>query len=266
MGRKLTKSQKAKKREKLKQKKIKKMEKEDSLGISRKRIEYAMNPKIFIILKIISLVLIPVIYFVYSPLLIIAIIFSIAMYGFAVMTERKINHTFIKSNHIKILKIDSIIAILVIIITIFSLIISFNTKRKMPGDNILFNIKMTLNDLGSCYTGKRGGPLGMNFAPIAPPEGLPSMSHKPMKMEMKDLPMEALFSIVTSSIQTVLIFLIPVLNLFTLFVYYRRKNRLNKIMNEVIDATIPEIDDEEFERLFLFGYEIVDINNEVKNE
>lgn len=262
MGKKLTKSQKTKKRAKLKQKKIKKMEKEDSLGISRKQIEYTMNPKIFIILKVISLISIPVIYFVYSPLLIFAVMFAIIMYVFAIMTERKINHTFIKSNHIKILKLDSIIAILVILLTIFSFCMSFQTKRKMPDDSFWMNIKMTLNDLGSCYTGKRGGALGMNFAAKPPSGNLPSMMGKPKQMDMKDLPVEVLFSIVTSSIQTVLIFLIPAANLLTLFIYYRKKKRLNQIMNETIDTKKEEISDEELERLFLFGYELDNINEE----
>ena len=256
MGKKLTKSQKAKKRAKLKQNKIKKMEKEDSLGIYRKKIEYTMNPKVFLILKVISLVAIPVIYFVYSPLLIFAVIFSILMFGFAVMTERKINHTFIKANHIKISKLDSIIAILVLIVTVFSLVMNLNTKKKMPGDFRFMSFKMTLNDFGSCYTGKRGGSFGRNFAPVPPPQGLPSMAHRPMKMEMKDLPVEAVFSVVTSSIQTVLIFLIPATNALTLFIYYKKKKRFNSVMNEVIDATIPDISDEELEKLFLFGYEV----------
>ena len=254
MGKRLTKSQRAKKRAKIRKNKIKKMEKEDSLGISRKHISFTMNPKVFIILKVISLVSIPLIYFIYSPLLILAILFSLLMYVFAIMTERKINHTFIKANHIKILKLDSIIAILVIILTFFSFALSFNTKRKMPNNSLGFEIKMTLSNFGSCYTGKRGRGFGKNFAPVEPPDGLPSMDHKPIKMEVKDLPVEAVFSVVTSSIQTVLIFLIPVSNLLTLYIYYRKKKKINSIMNETIEDNIPVVSDEELERLFSFGY------------
>ena len=258
MGRRITKSQKAKKRAKIKQNKIKKMEREDSKGVSRKSIQYTMNPKVFIILKIISLVSIPLVYFLYSPLLIITIIFSISLYGFAIMTERKINHTFIKANHIKILKFDSIVAVLVVIIAIFSLVMSFNTKRKMPNDFIWLNIEKTLKDLGSCYTGSRRPSMPMNFSAVQPPAGLPSMdfSKIPKKMDFSDLPVEALFSIITSSIQTVLVFLIPVCNLLTLIFYYFKKKRFNKVMNEVIDTSIPDISDLEFERIFLFGYEL----------
>ena len=265
MGRRITKSQKAKKRAKIKQNKIKKMEREDSKGIYRKKIQYTMSPKVFIILKIISLISIPVVYFIYSPLLIVTIIFSISLYGFAIMTERKINHTFIKANHIKILKFDSIIAILVIIVAVFSLVMSFNTKRKMPNDFIWFNIEKTLKDFGSCYTGSRAPSMKMSFAAVPPPDGLPSMdfSKMPKKMDFSDLPIEALFSIITSSIQTVLVFLIPACNLLTLVLYYFRKKKFNKVMNEVIDESIPVIPDSEFERIFMFGYELKENTNEI---
>lgn len=262
MAAKMTKSQKAKKRAKAKQKQIKKMEKEDSLGISRKEISYTMNPKVFIILKIISILSIPLIYFIYSPLLIFAVIFAILTYAFAIMTERKINHTFIKANHIKIPKFDAIIGILVLLVTTFSLIMSFNTKRKMPQDNFLLSYKITLSNIGSCYTGKRGSGLGMGFAAKEPPKDLPSMMPKPerIKMDMKDLPVEALFSIVTSTLNTVLIFLIPISSSLTLFIYYKKKKRFDSTMNEEIPHTIPQISDSEFERIFLFGYEEINEN------
>lgn len=262
MARKLTKSQKAKKRVKAKQKQIKKMEKEDSLGISRKEISYTMNPKVFIIIKIVSIISIPLIYFIYSPLLIFAVLFSILTYFFAIMTERKINHTFIKANHIKIPKFDAIIGIFVIIISFFSMAMSFNTKRKMPQDNFFMSYKITLSNLGSCYTGKRGRGLGMGFSAKEPPKNLPPMMPKPekLKMDMDDLPIEVLFSIVTSTLNTVLIFLIPVSSSITLFIYYKKKKRFNLVMNEKISNTIPEISDEEFERIFLFGYEKIHEN------
>jgi hypothetical protein len=256
MAAKLTKSQKAKKRAKSKKNKIKKMEREDSLGISRKQIYYTLSPKVFVILKIISIILIPVIYFVYSPLLLVAVLFSILMFVFAIMTERKINHTFIKANHIKIPKFDSIIGILVLIITFFSMLMSFNTKRKMPSDNAWMEFKMTLTNVGSCYTGRRGKNMGRGFAAKEPPEGMPSMMERleRKEMDMSDLPVEALFSVVVSSVNTVFIFLIPVSSSITLILYYMKKKKFDKIMNEKIDNSIPEIPDSEFERIFLFGY------------
>ena len=272
MSNKISKRKKTQKRTKAKQKQIRKMEKQDSLGISRKQISYTMNPKMFVILKIISIILIPLIYFIYSPFLIFAVLFAILTYLFAIMTERKINQTFIKANHIKIPKFDSLIGILVIMVAFFSMAMSFNTKRKMPNDNYLMSLKMTLSDLGSCYTGKRGHNLGMGFSAKEPPSDLPTMKPKPerVKMDMDDLPVEVLFSIITSSLNTVLIFLIPISGTLNLFIYYKKKKRFNHVMNDKISNEIPEIPDEEFERIFLFGYiennENATENNMVQNE
>ena len=79
-------------------------------------------------------------------------------------------------------------------------------------------------------------------------------------MDMKDLPVEALFSIVTSTLNTVLIFLIPISSSLTLFIYYKKKKRFDSTMNEEIPHTIPQISDSEFERIFLFGYEEINEN------
>ena len=69
------------------------------------------------------------------------------------------------------------------------------------------------------------------------------------------IPVEVLFSIITSTINTVLIFLIPVSSSITLFIYYKKKKRFNHVMNDQVSNEIPDIFDEEFERIFLFGYE-----------
>ena len=126
----------------------------------------------------------------------------------------------------------------------------------MPQDNFISSYKITLSNLGSCYTGKRGHNLGMGFSPKEPPKNLPPMMAKPekFKMDMDDLPVEVLFSIITSSLNTVLIFLIPISGALNLFIYYKKKKRFNHVMNEKISNKIPEIPDEEFERIFLFGY------------
>ncbi len=87
MGHNISKSKKQKLKKKRNQNKIKKMEKEDSLGISRKKLKGAISEKTFIMLKIISIVSIPLIYFIYSPLLIFAIIFAVLMLIFATMAE-----------------------------------------------------------------------------------------------------------------------------------------------------------------------------------
>ncbi len=263
MAHNISKSKKAKLKKKRSQNKIKKMEKEDSLGISRKKLRGGMNEKVFIILKIISIVLIPLIYFIYSPLLIFAVIFAALMLLFATMAERKINHTFIKANHMKISKLDSIVAIVVILVTITGTIINSNTKKKMSDENILTEIKMSVKNFGSCLTGSRSViksvGMGMHFGtkdfdpgsmPSAPPHG----GRPPEDFSIEDLPLDIVFSHMISSINTVLIFIIPITGTATLLYYIYKKKKFDLEMNTTIKDEYIEISNEEMEKIFTFGY------------
>ena len=69
MSNKISKSKKRELRKKRNNKKIKKMESQDKRGISRKKLVNAINPKVFLVLKIISIISIPICYFLFSPLL-----------------------------------------------------------------------------------------------------------------------------------------------------------------------------------------------------
>ena len=267
MSHKVSKSKKAQLRKQRANRKIKKMESQDRRGISRKELTNALDPKIFVILKIISIVAIPVCYLIYSPLLIFCIIFSILMFVFASMAENYINHTFIKSNHIKFLKFDSVIAVLVLIVTIASFIMSFETKKVMPFGNEKMQIVMKLENLGSCQTGARSifrfGGFGMKFGPIDFPEDMPQMPPEGFKpggrpdisqLKLEDLPLEAVFSQMLSSINTVMIFLIPVAGLATLIHYYYKKKKFDSDMNELITDDLPNLDEMDLEQIFMFGY------------
>ena len=74
---------------------------------------------------------------------------------------------------------------------------------------------------------------------------MPPGGFKPDKFEMKfdDLPLEAVFSNMLSSVNTVLIFLIPVSGIGTLVHYYFTKKKFDKEMNE-----------DRLEEIFTFGY------------
>ena len=263
MAHNISKAKKAKLKKKRTQNKIKKLEKEDSLGISRKKLKGAMNEKVFIILKIISIILIPIIYFIYSPLLIFAVIFSTLMIIFANMTEKKINHTYIKSNHMKISKLDSIFAIIVILVTISGAIINSNTKKKMSNDNIIIEINQSFKNIGSCLTGSRSifknNNLGMHFGtkdfdpkkmPSSPPEG----GRPPKDFSIEDLPLDILFSHMISSINSVLVFMIPISSSITLLLYYRKKKKFDYEMNEIIKDEHINLDENKMNELFTFGY------------
>ena len=263
MGHNISKSKKQKLKKKRNQNKIKKMEKEDSLGISRKKLKGAISEKTFIILKIISIVSIPLIYFIYSPLLIFAIIFAVLMLIFATMAEKKINHTFIKSNHMKISKLDSVVAIIVILVTITGTIINANTKKKFSESNTLVEISRTVKNFGSCLTGSRsiikGSNMGMHFGtkdfdpskmPPAPPEG----GRPPMNFSIEDLPLEIVFSHMISSVNTVLIFMVPITGGVTLLYYFYKKKRFDREMNSTIKDEYMELDEKTLNDIFTFGY------------
>ncbi len=267
MAHKVSKSKKAQLRKQRANRKIKKMESQDRRGISRKKLTNSLEPKIFVILKIVSIVAIPVCYLIYSPLLILCVIFSILMYVFATMAENHINHTFIKSNHIKFLKFDSVIAVLVLLVTIVSFFMSLETKKVIPFENKKMQIVKSLENFGSCQTGARSifrfGGFGMKFGPKDFPDDMPQMPPEGFKpsggpdisqLNLEDLPLEAVFSQMLSSVNTIMIFLIPVAGITTLVHYYYKKKKFDFDMNELIQDELPNLDEIDLEKLFMFGY------------
>ena len=257
----MTKAKKAKKRKKLKNNKIKKMEKEDSLGISRKKIEGVIPPSVYVILKIIGIVLIPLFYFIYSPLLILAVLYNVILIVFTKMCEKYMNRSYIKSSHIKLLRFDSVIAIIVLLITFAGFIISFNTKKKIPNSNLAQEIQMKAENLGSCLTGNRvlfGDNKGMHFGTKDMPKDMPKPNEKRDFKEfgLDDLPVEAIFSQMVSSINTILIFMIPITNFVTLIIFKRKKKKFDKNMNEIITDSYANFSEEKLDELFSFGLEL----------
>lgn len=264
MAHNVSKSKKAKLKKKRSQNKIKRMEKEDSLGIVRKKLKGGMDEKIFLILKIISILAIPLTFFIYSPFLIFAVFFSALMFVFATMAERKINHTFIKANHMKISKLDSVVAIIVILVTIAGVIINANTKKKMNFSNFEIEFKQVLTNFGSCLTGKRSiiktFGMGMHFGmkdfdpskmPKMPPQG---MMMPPKYFSIEDLPLDIVFSKMISSVNTVLLFMVPITGALTLGYYIYKKKRFDNQMNASIKDEYKELTKEELEDIFSFGY------------
>ncbi|MCR5112529.1 MAG: hypothetical protein K6A63_01175 [Acholeplasmatales bacterium] len=266
MSRKLTKAQKRKKKTQQRNKRIKKMESQDVRGISRQKITGTMDPKLFIILKVFSGLLIIFCYIFFSPVLLLAVIFNVFMILFAHKTEKKINHTFIKSNHMHIMKLDSIISILVILITIAGVAISSNSKKHIDSSNVEHTIVETIKNTGSCLTGNRslfGGGMGMHFGTKDfDPSKMPNNMKEPPSMheiDMSNIPLDVILSKMVSTINTVMIFMIPVADGITIYFYFRKKKKFDKEMNEVIDDT-STLTDEEFEELFMYGYEKIEEN------
>ena len=179
-----------------KKKKIQQMELQDAQGISRKKWKHTMNPNLFILIKLIVIALIPIVYFVYSPLLIFVFFAYIGLFFLARMAERSMNKSVIRSNHIHISKFDSGVALIVVIIALFGGLLSAtqkNAKSSFGGmQNTEFfekrgdmdfssfkrkaewnQFKQKLVSIGSLLTGERNlfeEERTFNFTPAKPPE------------------------------------------------------------------------------------------------
>jgi len=270
----------AQKKAKRAQNKIKKREREDSLGISRKAIGKTMEPKLFITLKIVSIIAPCVCYFFFSRLLFACMIFSAVLLYAAILTEKYHNATFIKANHIKIPKIDCILAIIVMIIVIVGGIISSNTKMKIPFMKQRSEFIQKLENICTCLTGRRRMifrpgkfkkfDFDMNFGTEGLPEGMKAPGKppggRPPEFDMADLPVKSLFSTITSTIITILIFLVPSSSALVLYLYKKKSKKFNKMMDEVIADEYVELSDEDYYRIFTFdGVVIEDFQLEDNN-
>ena len=148
-----------------------------------------------------------------------------------------------------------------IFFTFTGFIVSFNTKKKIPNSNLAQEIQMKAENLGSCLTGNRvlfGDGKGMHFGTKDMPENMPKPDEKRdfKNFSLEDLPVEAIFSQMVSSINTVLIFMIPVANFTTLIIFKRKKKKFDKNMNEIITESYANFTDEKLDELFTFGLEV----------
>ena len=111
-------------------KKIQQKEFQDAHGISRKEQSNQFSPNLFIAIKIALVVLIPIVYFVYSPALIFLMILYACLFFVARLAENSLNKSVIRSNHIKLPKFDSAIALLVVVVAICGTFVSATKNTK----------------------------------------------------------------------------------------------------------------------------------------
>ncbi len=111
-------------------KKLQVIEAQDAEGISRKKWSHSMSPTLFVILKIVVLVLIPIVYFVYSPLLIVLMLAYLSFFFLAILTERRMNKSVIKDNQIKLPKFDTAFALIAIVVTIVGVCLDSTSNVK----------------------------------------------------------------------------------------------------------------------------------------
>lgn len=106
-------------------KRIHRMEVEDDLGIKRGvKSKFVVPIKLYKLIKLCLIIAIPVVYFICSPLLILVVL---AYFGLIFVTnnvEKNLNQGLRKDLHVHLPKIDSILCILLIIITIAGTVVS----------------------------------------------------------------------------------------------------------------------------------------------
>jgi len=279
MGRRLSKKERAQIKEKHRLRKISRLESQDARGVSRKKYKLVMSPKTYFIMKGIGIILIPIVYFTYSPLLIIVMFYFVGLFIAGIGLEHYLNKSVIKSNHIHIPKYDSAIALLLICIGIFGS--SFSATRGRVGTfaNTLWNkVSQAFNNMGSLLTGVRNifssepsfgfGSMEKpdNFIPneaaflekmdgMTPPEGRGEFGGRPQfELSMDDIPVEFMFSQVLSTVTTVLIIAVGVFGAISLYYTFKKIKNFNVEQNEVIvDSEIKILENDEIAKILDFG-------------
>jgi len=285
-----------------KKRKIREKEIQDAQGLSRKKWKFNISPKIFFILKLSCVVAIPIFYFIYSPLLVLLMMFYVALFFMAFMAEHQINKSVIKSNHIHIPKFDSAIALILIVIAFCGVCSSGMSKTKtgifdnststeisaivrnkdfdsLRSNNWWRTFTQSLTNFGTLLTGERsifGSSRGdFNFGTMEPPTDFPSNSDEipptqnvggGREMSIDDVPVSYMFSSILSSINTILIFAVSVSGALSCLYVFLRKRKMDNAMDEVImDEAITLLDDKEINRILAFG-ETVEHNNLTEKE
>jgi len=275
MGQRLTKRQKIQKKETKKARKIRKIESMDARGISRKKWKFTYSPGKFIKIKAVLIALIPIAYFIYSPLLVVVMILYVGLFFLAIGTERTMNKSVIKSNHIKIPKYDSAIALLLVTIALLGSIFGVSDGRHGKFANtFLSKISTSLSNFGSLLTGKRaliGGAPGFGFGTApTPPDGfvanasefqdmmgdMPSGGGgKPdFNLDISNIPIEFMFSQILSTVQTALVFAVAGIGIASLLFTIKKMKKFEEIINDLtLDGDIKLIEDKDIESIISFG-------------
>lgn len=261
----------------------------DAQGLHHKKWKHSFSPEAFFLIKLGLIFCIPIVYFVYSPLLIVVLFAYVSLFYLAILAERRLNKSVIKKNHLHIPKWDSALALIVIVIALAGTGVSALNKSKegmlqhLPDTDMEqfesdhnFNfarrnnwwrkVENTLQNLGSCLTGTRSVfDNHSQFGSMEPPEGFvhdsdslsDTVQNAPdgkFEMDMDNIPVAYVFSTVLSTANTVLVFSIAGVGLLSLTYIVIKKHRFESAMNEILpDEKIAELTDEELDKILSFG-------------
>lgn len=237
---------------------------------------FHVTPKVYFRLKIACVAAVPVLYFVYSPLLIVPMLVYVALFYLGLGVEREINRNVIRRNRIRLVRIDSVLALIVVVIAIAGTAVSANSKIRPGGfahmddetvqeliDDADFSaarrrsawvgFTQKVADFGSLLTGRRSVFSGTRrFATVDPPENFgPPPGEMP---DFSDMPFDYVISSVLSSINTVLVFGTAGAGLLSVVVYRRRKKNAERYVSQVIpDTSMANFTDEQLEKILFYG-------------
>ncbi|MFH0993531.1 MAG: hypothetical protein V1761_04185 [bacterium] len=235
-----------------------------------------VSPKKFIIMKAIGIVLIPVTYFVYSPFLGFIMAYFVVLFFLAIGCEHSLNKSVIRSNHIKIPKYDSAIALLLLSASFFKSAFSASSGGIGRFANTLMQkITSALTNFGSLQTGFRsvfGKTQVFRFGPMDKPEGfipdreafMDQIGSMPpggrpggvpdFEVSMDAIPIEFMFSQVYSTIATVLIVMVGVFGAISLIHTIHKIRKFEIEQNEVIvDGEIKMLSEADLTAIMSFG-------------
>ncbi len=229
------------------------LEIEDDNCIQRKKSTgFRFSMKIYRRIKLGLIIAIPVVYFVYSGLLFFVFAALALMLILTNKKEKEFNKGLKKELQSSLPKGDSLLAILVIVLSLVSIVFSVATSSQRKsmfqgfdqteieeaigdfdfefdkGDMVWREIKNQLRSLGNLSTGervffqeaRRFGMMGGGMPPegIQPPADMGSMPEPPKDISemMDEIPFNVLFSSILKSINTGLVFLVAAVGVFAL--------------------------------------------------
>ncbi len=227
---------------------------DDNCIQKKKKTGFYVSMKTYRNIKLALIIAIPVVYFIYSGLLFFVFAALAATVILTNVKEKEFNKGLKKELRSSLPKGDSLLAILVIIISIVSIIFSVSTSSQRKsmfqgfneteiqesikdfdfefdkGDMIWREIQNQLRNLGNLSTGervffqetRRFGMMGKGMPPdgAEPPADMGNMPEmkppKDMSEMMDEIPFSILFSSILKSVNTGLVFLVAGVGVITL--------------------------------------------------
>jgi hypothetical protein len=274
MGKRLSKIKKTDQKKKKQHRKIKRTESMDAKGIRKKKWNIVISYQTYFKMKVIGIILIPIVYFVYSPFLILVMGYYVSLYYFAILAERSMNKSIIKSRQIKLPKYDSGLAAFLIFISLFGSIFGLAQSGKIGrlSNTLWIKVGKSLETVGSLMTGLRvffGTGRIIKFGMGNPPDGFvrkggnmgdfdrtPRMgSGRPLvNLSLDNLPIEFMFSQILSTTATILIFSVMGMGIISLWMTHKKVNKFNKDIYEVyMSGEIKMLSDVVLNKIVDFG-------------